>query len=187
MKTRQMLALIFLCSFHFVPGASADQIPVLVEVQIADNDLPLQSFDRSGTLSGATMTASWTVNDCSAEFTISGNGHVDWVSPRFVLVWEDTGGTMPLSVNVTSNTAGPYTILPVFVLTNESDPDLSMAQTGITTSTYFGHYFPACVEVYFSIGLDHVSAPYDITAALAWGIGVPVESASWGRIKSLFR
>ena len=80
MKTPQLLTLIILCSFHFVPGASANQIPVLVEVQIADNDVPLQSFDRSGTLSGATMTASWTVDDFSAEFTISGHGHVDWVS-----------------------------------------------------------------------------------------------------------
>ena len=187
MKTRQLLTLIFLCSFHFVSGASANQIPVLVEVQIADNDVPLQSFDRSGTLSGATMTASWTVDDFSAEFTISGHGHVDWVSPRFVLVWEDTGSTMPLSVNITSNTTGPYTILPVFTLTDESDPDLSLAQIGITNSTYFGHYFPACKEVFFSIGLDHVSAPYEIAATLEWGLGVPVESASWGRIKSLYR
>ncbi len=187
MKILRMLALVFLLFFNSDLGASAGQIPVLVDVQIADGDDPLQSFDRSGTLSGASMTATWTVNDFNAEFTVSGNGNVDWVSPHFIIVWEDTGGIMPLSVNVTSNTSGPYTILPVFTIDDETGPDLSMAQANITMSTYFGHYFPDCVEVYFGIGLDHVSALYNITATLDWGPGVPAESTSWGQVKSLFR
>ena len=187
MRTLQILVLVLMFSFNSGLGASAGQIPVLVDVQIADGDDPIQSFERSGTLSGVSMTATWTVNDFHAEFTVSGHGNLVWVCPHFILVWEDTGGIMPLSVNVTSNTTGPYTLLPVFQLDDETDPDLSMIQKNITTSTYLGHYFPGCVEVYFEIGLDNESALYDITATLDWGPGVPTESTSWGQVKSLFR
>ncbi len=187
MRILRILALVLIFSFNTNLEASAGQIPVLVDVQIADGDDPLQSFERSGTLSGASMTATWTVNDFNAEFSVSGNGNVDWVSPHFIIVWQNTGGIMPLSVKVTSNTTGPYTLLPVFRLDDETDPDLSLIQQNIMTSMYLGHHFPECYEVYFEIGLDHVSELYDITATLDWGPGVPTEPTSWGLVKSLFR
>ncbi len=187
MKSLTTFTLLLITSLlHNLPAA-AGQIPVQVDVQIADGTGFLQSFLRSSTLVGESMTANWTVNDYSADFTMDGTCNAEPGIPYFILVWEETAGTLPLSVTITSGTAAAYAIFPVFTLAGESDPDLTMRQDNVTTSTYFGHYFPDCAEVYFGIELLQNAELYNLTVTMQWGTGVATEPRGWSQVKALYR
>lgn len=190
MRTRTsavLFVLFFLLILLSAMAASANHIPDLVTIYLFDGTECQFYTDSSGTASYGGVDATWSVEDFSGTVHLAGSfdspGNVD----VFYIEWLGTIDVMPLSVTITSTTAGPYSIVPIFQLVGETEPDASMAREGVSGNTYFGHYFPECDKVSFAVYLDETATDYDVTLSMNWGTGVPNDAGTWGGIKTLFR
>lgn len=190
--TRLALAFAALCLFA-TPSLAGD-IPNSVYVQLTEDGITYTtSNDWTGTLTVAGVTMDWTMSDYSAVFTFTGSiTTIPWVSgPYFMIEWLETGPILPLSVDIVSTTSCPYDLWPVMQPLPGGPSDDALTDFARTGNSYFGHEFHDLYTLRFGVAVHHLNVPYsgpvNMTVSLEWGPGVPVESASWGAVKSLYR
>ena len=95
----------------------------------------------------------------------------------------------PLSVEITSSTAGEYHVVPTIQSINDPDEpqDTSLAQWFVIGDTYFRQNFPDVYLINLYVSLVNPETTYDLTVVMEWGAGVSNEPATWDQVKSLYR
>ena len=172
---------------------------MLLPVSIAHaNDAPDDIYVTAGGGGGSNQftgyqanggfSVQWAFNTVEGALSFAGapGGTVDF-PPYFDMGWSSPGAGFPLSVTITSNGSGLYTIKPYYILPGEAEPNLSLARTNVTGDSYFGAYFPEADQVHMAFYLLEPDVVYDLTVTMEWGEGVPNEVTSWGQVKALFR
>lgn len=188
---KRLRVIIWIIGFMVVGSTPsvAGQIPDSVNVYLPAAGSFLQSGEWTGSMTSDGITVTWNVSDFAADFMYSGTmtGFGIAASCGFELTWLDTGATLPVSVSFASNTAGPYDINPM-VQGTSGGPEFWWDPIEATGNSYFGHYFPPVYKVHLLVWqFVQWGDPVDLTVTMEWGPGVPVESATWGGVKSLYR
>ncbi len=163
----------------------ANQIPNDWFISVGEGQ---DSIQFVGYISNGGVIAQWEINnfDGTVSFTGTPGGTMEY-PPLFDLAWRSPGPGLPVSVHITSNGPGLYTINPYYLMAGDVDPNLGYVRTDVSGDAYFGAYFPDAEQVNMALYLQEPTVEYDLTVTMEWGDGVPNEETSWGRIKSLFR
>ena len=189
MKTAFVVLLVF--GLNLLPAglASAGHIPSHFQVRFPTGDTSVLRTELNGAGTYEGLGATWTVSDFAAQIVFDGSFVSTMSVPGFNLIWYFTGETLPLSVDVVSNTGGEYHIIPTVLATNDPNEtqDTSAAQVYLTGNTYYGQYFPDVYMVNLYISLENPHTVYDLTVNLEWGTGVANETLTWDKVKCLYR
>ena len=189
MKNMRIPALVLGLILITTGFALAGHIPNFHQVKFPFEGSEVLRLEDSGAGTYEGMGATWTFNDYDAQIVFDGTYLPGTTVPSFNLIWYFTGATMPLSVTITSATAGEYHIVPTIQATNDPDAvqDTSLAQWFVVGDGYFGHYFPDVYQVNLYISLENPNTAYDLTVSMEWGAGVATEPVSWDQVKSIYR
>jgi hypothetical protein len=167
--------------------AMADHLPNVFQMLFPVEDSYVIRSDRIGAGTYESLGASWTVNDYDAQIAFDNMFLSTTSLPYLILEWHDTGAMMPLSVTITSTTAGTYNLVPIIQPVSGGIQDFSLAQYGLTGNIYFGQHIPDAALTTLRVELVDRMTVYDLTIDLAWGPSVPNDETSWDRVKSLYR
>ena len=170
-----------------VATAATAQVPSSVDVRLPQGAASVMSEEISGTLASNGITCTWVNNANSATINFVGNYTPGFGNPKIMVTWLDYGYAMPMNITATAagSTAGavhfsaPYMQLSG-VWSYEHD-------SAVSTDWNWGTTFPGNNWMAMTFELTEPGVDYDVTIAVEWGPGVPVDVSTWGDIKALYR
>ena len=189
MKSMRMPATIIGLILITAGSALAGHVPSFHQVRFPFEGSDVLRLEATGAGTYEGLGATWNFNDFDAQIAFDGSYISETNTPSFNLIWYFTDATMPLSVEITSNTDGEYHIVPTIQAVNDPDAiqDTTLSQWFVVGDGYFGHYFPEVYMINLYISLENPNTVYDLTVSMEWGAGVATEPVSWDQVKSLYR
>ena len=170
-----------------VATAATAQVPGSVRVRLPQGAASVMSEDISGTLASNGITCTWVNNANSATINFVGNFTPGFGNPKIDVTWLNSSVVTPMNITATAanltdgavNFSAPYK-LPSGVWSYEHGDAVSADWT-------WGAYFPVNDWKIMTFELTESGVDYDVTFAVEWGAGVPVDVSTWGDIKALYR
>lgn len=169
-----------------IATAATAQIAGQVRVRLPEGASLVQSEEISGTLTGNGITCTWVNNANSATINFVGNYTPGFGNPKIDVAWLNTVATTPMNVTTTVTTTGSYAFTAPYQPVGGVWSSIH-GESGMTENWTWGTNFPACDRMDVTFEMLEPGVDYDVTIAIEWGAGVPVDVNTWGDIKALYR